>query len=305
MSGERVEYWLGESIGVWDREANTLSTALNVYDYVNPWDDWVDAPNSYTTSNYFCSAKRTEVSALDWSHASSVTLGSGGEYVVSLRNLNAVLCFHANASGLAWTLSPSLATSDFTFATRNDRFYNPHVPILRDATHLLLMDDGNNRPNCTNSVATCYSRAVELELDFDRKRAAVVWSFSFPDNFAASDTSAPGSHRDVARLEKRDVWQLDGGNIIPLDADANHTIVAFTGTDPSRDDVFVNVSLVFELERGLTERGSMRAAMTLPRPSWDSGSYRAIPYLSVYGETSASPFGGGIVGDASLPVAGR
>ena len=55
--------WLGESIGVWDREANTLSTALNVYDYVNPWDDWVDAPNSYTTSNYFCSAKRTEVAA--------------------------------------------------------------------------------------------------------------------------------------------------------------------------------------------------------------------------------------------------
>ena len=63
--------------------------------------------------------------------------------------------------------------------------------------------------------------------------------------------------------------------------------------------------LVFELERGLTERGSMRAAMTLPRPSWDSGSYRAIPYLSVYGETSKTPFGGGIVGDASLPVAGR
>ena len=63
VSGERVEYWLGESIGVWDREANTLSTALNVYDYVNPWDDWVDAPNSYTTSHYFCSAKRTEVAA--------------------------------------------------------------------------------------------------------------------------------------------------------------------------------------------------------------------------------------------------
>ena len=108
--------------------------------------------------------------ALDWMHTSSITVGPDGSYYAALRNVNTILCLGRDGEGLKWSLSPTLR-SNFTFASAADHFYNPHVPILRDATHLLLMDDGNNRPNCTNEVETCYSRAVELALDFARGTA--------------------------------------------------------------------------------------------------------------------------------------
>ena len=228
-----------------------------------------------------------------------------------------------------------------------------------EETRLLLIDDGNNRPNCTQSVPgtaerTCYSRAVEYDLDFTTGIASVRWQFEFPFQAMSSGSSASASSSasggaanasDGAAAPKgmfndswvvsHDLYALDGGDALPLDE--NRTLVAFTGTWPGSDDAFENVSLVFELDESILESdgggtagggvaaddgasaadlvaavassggesesggvarngglgGGVRGQMTIPRPSWLSGSYRVLPFNSVGGESQTSPLGAG------------
>ena len=127
---------------------------------------------------------RPSTSALLRRHTSSVTVGPGGDYYVALRNVNAVLRLARDRSGLVWSLSPTVP-SNFTFAHEQDAFYDPHVPIaILDGdgreTRLLLIDNGQNRPNCTGAPDACYSRAVEYRLDFEAHVARVSWEFEFP-----------------------------------------------------------------------------------------------------------------------------
>ena len=65
--------------------------------------------------------------ALDFHHASSVSIGLGGRMYVSLRNLNVVLCF-TDASGdadggatLVWKLAATPPLSDFVWAREIDK----------------------------------------------------------------------------------------------------------------------------------------------------------------------------------------
>merc|ERR1719161_300712 len=90
------------------------------------------------------------------------------DYIVSLRNLDTVIAFAKDGSGLSWVLSSeSQMRSNFTFARPEDRFYNPHDAKLVAGTNdeLLLIDDGNNRPGCSSPMQRhCYSRAMHYRL---------------------------------------------------------------------------------------------------------------------------------------------
>ena len=82
--------------------------------------------------------------------------------------------------------------------------------------HILLMDDGGTRPNCTCNAddcdaasQRCYSRAVEYALDFDARTATLVWSFAFPVS-GGTDAEPTAS---IGALERSDVFLYDGGSV--------------------------------------------------------------------------------------------
>ena len=270
----------------------------------------------YTLVDLYCSNSSEAVQALDWMHTSSITVGPDGSYYAALRNVNTILCLGRDGEGLKWSLSPTLR-SNFTFASAADHFYNPHVPVSRDAsgTRLLMLDDGNNRANCSQitPARTCYSRAIEMHLDFETMVARVAWQFEFPYALAVNRDDDTGSEVDgtngtaaargdggvvstsdpiegynLSFVERRDLFQLDGGNVLPLGD--NRTLVAFTGTYPGDDDVYQNASYVFEIDQ---DSGRIRGMLTIPRPPWKSGSYRVLPLASVGGEHQTSPLGAG------------
>ena len=74
--------------------------------------------NSFLVTDVTCANTSDALRALDYTHASSVSVGpASGDYYVALRNLNAVLRLARDKSGLVWCLSPTLtAYSNFTFA---------------------------------------------------------------------------------------------------------------------------------------------------------------------------------------------
>ena len=54
------------------------------------------------------------------------------------------------------------------YADERARFFEPHAVHLTSAGKVLLIDDGKERANCTE-VATCYSRAVQYELNHNHQ----------------------------------------------------------------------------------------------------------------------------------------
>ena len=93
----------------------------------------------------------------------------------SLRNLNAVIASDVASGAVAWVLAsdPALNTSykTYAFAHEQEKFYYPHMVSQLPDGHVLLVDDGNNRPGCARgSESSCYSRAVEYALVDGRVR---------------------------------------------------------------------------------------------------------------------------------------
>jgi hypothetical protein len=81
-----------------------------------------------------------------WPHATSARR-LGDAYYVAFRNLNAVARFAADGSGLDWLLScdTGLASDFEPDDVGTDCFAAPHAIVPINATHVLLMDDGENR----------------------------------------------------------------------------------------------------------------------------------------------------------------
>ena len=159
-----------------------------------------------------------KLKAVEWFHASSATEGADGNYLITSRNLDALVSLHKDGSGVQWVLASDprsvgssndirittgavlgaalihhnenvtvdLASRPHSWAraagyttltfdgadgfdgaasgsARHARFYQPHDVVQYDAHHVLLVDDGKMRPNCTtsNTLKTCFSRAVE------------------------------------------------------------------------------------------------------------------------------------------------
>ena len=60
--------------------------------------------------------------------------------------------------------SQARGVPSFAFESHLHRFYNPHdAKLVNGGDEILLIDDGNTRPNCTavGSDTNCFSRALE------------------------------------------------------------------------------------------------------------------------------------------------
>ena len=201
-------------------------------------------------------------------------------YKRQYRNLNAVVAYAMDGAGVSWVLSSEASMgSDFGFESAGDRFYQPHDATQLANGHVLLMDDGLDRPNCTAPFGKrCFSRAIEYELDTRAKLARVVWQFSYPLTEDAK----------VVEREARDVLLWDGGSVrqIATRGGADHYLVGFTNKF-EHGDYHGNPGVVFEVDA----LGRIHASFDVRRtPSWDGcGLYRAVPTETIAGETNYAP----------------
>ena len=266
-----------------------------------------------------CGGASPTFRGVDYMHQSScaASAADGATTVLSsLRNLNAVIASDVESGEVAWVLAsdPSLNTSykTYAFAHEQEKFYYPHMVSQLPDGHVLLVDDGNNRPGCARgSESSCYSRAVEYALVDGRVRvdarsgvlvsdegeaaakngttnasatyadgvARLVWQFEAPFNF--SDPRATNGHGRVNEAD--DLDSKIGNSVSRLEA-SGHYVVGFTTLTRGRD----TYAEIFDV----TAKGTLHAAMRVHNVSfYGDGAYRALPYETIYGETRACPLG--------------
>ena len=276
--------------------SSPLATVYDLFDFVDPVDNPV-ATSTWTTVSLACDVDADDVVddngdvALDWTHVSAVSVGTAGNYLVSLRNLDAVLSLHRNGSGRAWTLSSTDAiASDFAFERDEAKFYQPHSVAQLPDGDVILIDSGDDRAGCEaddGAYARCFTRAVRYRLDARGGTAKLVWQFAYPFELSNRTVDAAGRASLKAALS-RDAFNFDGGTVELL-ADGRY-LVGFTNTvegqrawNPHGD------MLLFEVD----DAARVRAMMTVPRPTQTggvrNGGYRTLPWESIGGESSQSP----------------
>ena len=303
----RPGYLLTDKLVQWNILTDELSTLVDFADAgVTPREiDMVsNASNTFEVVEMRCSGGSDPVEAVEWSGASSVAVGVDSNFLVTFKNLNAVVSVGRGAGDIQWILSSSIG-SDYAFADPvHARFYNPHSVHQGPDGNVLLVDDGDMRPNCTVSRADparerCYSRAVEYRLDADTKLAHLVWEFEFP--LARTPTNrtaaARGETNSLAEIELEDYYVAAGGSVARLD-NGNY-IVAFTQIDDVYGETaWRNATRVFEVHAD----GSVNSQVILPA-AWHhfaSGAWRAVTLDSVCGESEVCP--AQIAADAELAV---
>jgi hypothetical protein len=126
----------------------------------------------------------------DYDHPNSIDIDPDGNYLVSWRNLDAVLLIDGQTGEILWRLGGT--KSDFTFVDDPlHGFSGQHDARLLPGGHLLLLDNGT-----LHSPPT--TRAAEYALDVDAGTATLVWEFRAPaDRWNAFMGSA---RRDAAGM---------------------------------------------------------------------------------------------------------
>jgi hypothetical protein len=118
--------------------------------------------------------------------------------------------------------------SDFSFPDPGDQFYHQHTAQRLPNGNILLFDNGNARPP---SEGGQFSRALELELDFDSMEATKVWEYRFsPDLYAECCSS-------VERL-------ANGNTVLVFGIDAAQDICCRTFTLVEADQAGNTVSVI-------------------------------------------------------------
>ena len=194
--------FVGATISMWHRQENKVETLYNLFEWIMPSKYapgvasniavWNDQSDMYCAGDLTTNAG-SDASWLDYHHVSSVSAGPDGDVLVALRNLHTLVALAANGSGPLWVVSsafsreqlratfPATATL-FAFARDADKFYEPHSAQRLASGNVLLVDDGRSRPGCAavNGYKGCYSRALELALDWRNQTVAARWQFADP-----------------------------------------------------------------------------------------------------------------------------
>jgi hypothetical protein len=175
----------GDIIMEWDQNLGTVTPLVRLFDLLDPVIDRTDAPNGT-----FWQGCDGEATTEDWTHSNAIWVTDNGTHVMSVRHLNQILAISPDLQSVLWQLGGP--GSDFSFPDPNDRFYHQHSVKLLPNGNVLLFDNGNVRPEEEGGQ---YSRALELELDFDNLVARKVWEYRYtPDRYATCCSS-------VQRLE--------------------------------------------------------------------------------------------------------
>ena len=164
----------GAEIVRWNRGDNVVEPLYDLFDFASPDRDMFSM--AWNTVKGSCSGRDgpglIEEEGVEYHHVSSVSVGSDANYIVASRELSTIWSLAHDGSGVQWVLSSQLK-SDFQFARARDAFYQPHDVLQLPNGHLLVVDDGTNRPGCSDKVnSQCWSRFVMYSLSLDGDAAA-------------------------------------------------------------------------------------------------------------------------------------
>ena len=120
-----------------------------------------------------------------WTHLNSVSLGEGGNVLLSLRSRSQVVSLTPDYD-VEWLLHGP--ESDYEFPDPTDRFYFQHTASQLANGNILVFDNGWGRPDAEGGE---YSRALELRLDDAAGTAVKAWEYRHdPDIYAPIVSSA-------------------------------------------------------------------------------------------------------------------
>lgn len=232
----------GQEVVKWDRTTNVLTSVYDMFDFFDPVTEeaWLDESFDGILDCDF-EGDSTSWTVTDYSHCNSVSVGLDDNYIVSSRGLSAILSLHKDGSGQMWRLSSGNVT-DFSFNHEDDKFYNQHYVRQLQNGNLIMIDNGNSRPEDTDVEGSSseYSRAIEYELDFDNMTVTKVWEF-----------------------KPKDVYSPEGGSIDILES--GHRVIMFPFIEIIKDGTPQPASAVYEV----SEDGEQLGYMTIP---WLSGN---------------------------------
>ena len=158
----------GEAIWEWTPGADDAVKRWSSFDFLDPAKDKDWGPYSEDA---------------DWLHANALSIGPRGNILVSLRSLSQVLSISQDFKTLEWRAGG--VNANIKAAPGAEWFAQHTVSELSPVNgrpRLLMFDNGFERTD----AAVPYSRALEVELDFDSGTATKVWEFRpSPDNYAS------------------------------------------------------------------------------------------------------------------------
>ncbi len=155
----------------------------------------------------------------DWTHGNSVIEDTrDGTIVTSSRTQNWVYKF-ARAEGAAprvvWRLGEG---GDFALTNGNDTFqYGQHAISILPNGHLMMFDNGDNRPLVPGGPTVPYSRALEFSLDTTKMQATIAWQYEETPPFYSQFLGSS--------------YLLPNGNV--LVCDGGETVTSALPTDPA------------------------------------------------------------------------
>ena len=170
----------GDTIGIWDQVAGSAEIIWNIFDFISPRQRTLPSSDFTLPGQPVWGGCDRDETVQDWSHGNSVFMADDGSVLASFRHLNQVISIAPDFESTEWRLGGP--GSDFTFPDPSDRFYHQHTAVPLPDGNVLLFDNGNRRPQDEGGE---YSRALELELDFETMTARMVWEYRHrPDIFA-------------------------------------------------------------------------------------------------------------------------
>ena len=185
----------------------------------------------------------------EWTHANTVSLGPHGNILLSFRQTDQVISLSADLRTVEWKLGGP--GSDFAFPDPSDRFFGQHSAQELPGGRILMFDNGNFRPEGE------YSRALELQLDFQTMTAHKVWEYRHDP----------------------DIYSSKVGNVVRLPN--GNTTVNFG----FRGDELLDPSVLVEA----LPDGTAAWQQTLKLPDAIQNRYRVYPVDSLAGEQSVQP----------------
>lgn len=140
----------------------------------------------------WCTHCNWNASLIDAYHHNAIQTLPGGDVLLCLRNMDAVMRIDRATGDIAWVCGGPF--SNFEFTVNNSAFRHPHDAQLLEEETLILFDNGTGK-------TPLISRGVEYQLDFEAGTITQTQNWLHPDgNYASSQGS-------IQRLE-------NGGTLI-------------------------------------------------------------------------------------------
>jgi hypothetical protein len=184
----------GDTIVIWDPDSGEPQDVWNAFDHIDAITE--RTPDSDARDGFMWRGCSADLPTQDWTHANAATVGLDGNIIFSMRHLDQVIAISPDFQNIAWRLGGP--GSDFTFPEPSDRFFHQHASFQLPNGNILVFDNGNTRPEEEGGE---YSRALELELNFEDMTARKVWEYKQdPPLYARAVSNAirlPNGHTQV------------------------------------------------------------------------------------------------------------